>query len=58
MNINAVPPARHVWMQLVQGAIVITRVVGKLVFLMRRFLSKTGGTETYGMRKYEICTLG
>lgn len=43
MDINAVPHAKHVWMQLAVEAIVMTPAAGKHVFLMRMFLPKKEG---------------
>lgn len=43
MDINAVSPAKHVWMQLALGAIVMTPAAGRHVFPMRMFLPKKEG---------------
>jgi hypothetical protein len=43
MEINAVPPAKHVWMELGLETIVMTPAAGKHVFLMRMFLPRKEG---------------
>jgi hypothetical protein len=42
MDINAVPPAKHVWMKLVLETIVMTPAGRKHAFLMRMFLPRNG----------------